>query len=469
MFRAFLIVCMGSTSLLFSQSSEFTLRQCVEYAWLNNPDIRQSMLNTDIAAIDRKQSVTNLLPNISLNGGQNYQFGRTIDRFSNQFTDQTIRSNNFSLSASLLLFNGLQNQNNIRMQKALEKASGMNLDAGKNQIALSVANAFLQIIQTNETIKNARTQLESTAQSIKRAEKLFEAGTTDQGNLLMLKAQFANEQLSLVNAENTKNAALLNLKTIMQFPPDKDLDIAAPPIPDELKTNPYSVSELYAIASENLPQIKAAVLQTEAATYQTRISKGNLFPTISLYASLSTVYSQNAKTISNYQFSGAQVIGYTQGGDSVFQPVFKYQLSTIDFGKQLRDNLGQGAGITLNWNLFNGFQTRNQIQKSQINKQISEINLQRARNTLLNEINAALNSYNAAKARYDATRNNTEAQKLSMDFLQKRFDAGVSTTFDFIQAKNAYLQALSGELQAKYELVFRGLILEFYKGNPINL
>lgn len=469
MYRALLIFFLGGASLLNAQDHDFTLRQCIEYAWLNNPDVRQAVLSNEMARIDKRQSYTNLLPNISLNGGQNYQFGRTIDRFSNQFTDQTIRSNNFSLNAGLLLFNGLQNQNNIRMQKALEQASNRNIDAGRNQIALSVANAFLLIIQADENIKNARFQTESTQQNIIRASKLYEAGRTDQGNLLMLKAQLANEELNLVNAENSKNAALLNLKTLMQYPADKSLDIVAPAIPEELLINTLGVQELYAIAVESMPQIKAAAYQAEAAGFQSRISKGSRYPSISLYASLSTVFSQNAKTITGYQLAGIQPIGYTQGGDTVFQPLLRYQTATIDFGKQLRDNLGQGAGITLNWNIFNGFQVRNQIQKAAINKQISDINLQRAKNNLMNEINSALNSYNAARARFNASKNSVEAQKLSYEFLQKRFEAGAGTSYDFIQAKNSYLQSQSQELQARYELLFRSLILEFYKGNPIQL
>lgn len=100
---------------------------------------------------------------------------------------------------------------------------------------------------------------------------------------------------------------------------------------------------------------------------------------------------------------------------------------------------------------------------------MTDMNLQKQKNTLMNDINTAVNSYNAAKAKHDASLNNVEAQKTSLDYIQKRFDAGVTTSFDFINAKNSYLQAQSNELQAKYELVFRALILEYYRGNSITL
>lgn len=437
---------------------------------MNNLDVRQSILSNESSGIDKKQSRANLLPSFSANAGQNYQFGRTIDRFTNQFSNQTIRSNNFSISGSMILFNGLQNQNNIRQQDALEKASDENIQNIRNQIALSISNAFLQIIQADENIKNARFQMESTTQRISRAQKMVDAGTADLSSLLSLKAQLANEQLNLVTAENSRNTALLNLKVLMQMPAEQDLDLVTPAISGDLVSNALNVGELYSVALHNMPQIKAAVLQSEAAGFQHKMSKGNFSPTVSLFGSISTVYSQSAKTISGFQPAGNQIIGYTQNGnENVLQPIFNYQLSTINFNKQLSDNLGQSAGVSLSWNLFSGFQVHNQVQKAKINQQISELNLLKAKSTLLNEINAALNAYNAAKARYDASVNNVEAQKLSLDYVQKRFDAGVSTSFDFIQSKNNFLQAQSNETQARYELVFRGLILEFYKGNPIIL
>jgi outer membrane protein len=195
-----------------------------------------------------------------------------------------------------------------------------------------------------------------------------------------------------------------------------------------------------------------------------------MFPTISLFGSLSTVYSQSAQIYSNPTIVGSQIIGYTQtNNEAVVQPTFSYQISTKAFSKQISDNLGQGAGISLSWNIFNAFQVQNQIQKSKINEALSDLNLLKVKNTLLNEINSAMNSYNAAKAKYDAAINNVEAQKMSFDYIQKRFDAGVTNSYDFIQSKNNLLQSQSNEIQSRYELVFRGLILEFYKGNPINL
>ena len=437
---------------------------------MNNLDVRQFVLNSESSSIDLKQSKSNILPSLSANAGQNYQFGRSIDRFTNQFSNQTIRSNNFSLNANLLLFGGFQTQNNIKLANATQKAAQENIYNIKNQIALNVANAFLQAIQSEENIKNLNFQVETTKQRVIKAQKMVDAGTADLSSLLSLKAQLANEQYNVVTAINAKNASMLNLKTLLQMGNDKDLNLSMPVVSMDIISNAFSVNELYQIALENMPQIKSAMLQNEAAKYQTRTTQGSMFPTIALFGSLSTVYSQSAQIYSNPTIVGSQIIGYTQtNNEAVVQPTFSYQISTKAFNKQISDNLGQGAGISLSWNIFNAFQVQNQIQKAKINEALSDLNLLKVKNNLLNEINSAMNSYNAAKAKHDAAMNNVEAQKMSFDYIQKRFDAGVTNSYDFIQSKNNLLQSQSNEIQARYELVFRGLILEFYKGNPINL
>ena len=463
---SFLIVCF----ILNGQVNTFSLKQCIEYAWMNNLDVRQFVLNSESSSIDLKQSKSNILPSLSANAGQNYQFGRSIDRFTNQFSNQTIRSNNFSLNANLLLFGGFQTQNNIKLANATQKAAQENIYNIKNQIALNVANAFLQAIQSEENIKNLNFQVETTKQRVIKAQKMVDAGTADLSSLLSLKAQLANEQYNVVTAINAKNASMLNLKTLLQMGNDKDLNLSMPVVSMDIISNAFSVNELYQIALENMPQIKSAMLQNEAAKYQTRTTQGSMFPTIALFGSLSTVYSQSAQIYSNPTIVGSQIIGYTQNGsEAVVQPTFSYQISTKAFNKQISDNLGQGAGISLSWNIFNAFQVQNQIQKAKINEALSDLNLLKVKNNLLNEINSAMNGYNAAKAKHDAAMNNVEAQKMSFDYIQKRFDAGVTNSYDFIQSKNNLLQSQSNEIQARYELVFRGLILEFYKGNPINL
>ncbi len=464
-----LIILFLTLQQLHAQSKAMTLQECIEYAWKNNLDLKQSMLNAESSKIDYQQSKMNQLPNLSFSTGQNYQFGRTIDRFTNTFVNQTTRSNNFGLSSGVMVFNGFQIRNNIKQNKENLESVNQNIEANKNAIALTISNLFLQLIQIKESINNSKLQMNSTLNQIDRAQKLVDAGTTDMSSLLSLKAQLANEELNLINNENSENALLLSLKTSMQFPVTDELQVLMPNIElESVKINETPI-QIYESAIKFLPQVKAAIAQNNASNYLEKISRGALLPSISLFANVNTVFSDQAKNYTGTSnLLGYRTIGVTQvSNEAVISPIFDVSSKVIPFNTQIKDNLGQSAGISLSWNLFNGFNTQNQIKKAKINQQISDLNLLKTKNTILTEINTAYNNYTAAQARYKASENNVNAQKTSYEYIQKRFDAGLTSSFDFISAKNNFLIAQSTFLQAKYELVFRSLVLNFYKGNKI--
>lgn len=457
-----------SLQQLHAQSKAMTLQECIEYAWKNNLDLKQSILTAETSKIDFQQSKLNQLPNLSFSTGQNYQFGRTIG-YDNTYENQTIRSNNFGLNSGVMVFNGFQIRNNIKQNKETLESVNQNIEVSKNTIALNISNLFLQLIQIKESINNSKLQMNSTQSQIERAQKLVDAGTTDMSSLLSLKAQLANEELNLINNENSQNAILLSLKTSMQYPVTDDLDVLMPNIGIEnVKINETPI-EIYDAAIKFLPQVKAAIAQNNASNYMEKISKGALLPSISLFANINTIFTDQAKDIkSQTKFLGYRTIGFTQStNEAVVTPIFEEPTKILSFNSQIKDNLGQSIGVSLSWNLFNGFNTQNQIKKAKINQQISDLNLLKTKNTILTEINTAYNNYTAAQARYKASENNVNAQKTSYDYIQKRFDAGLTSSFDFISAKNNYLIAQSTFLQAKYELVFRSLVLNFYKGNKI--
>ena len=468
------LVLFGVFSLMVSsiraQSSPFSLKDCIDYAWKNNLDVQQALLSQKSVEIDERQSYTSLLPSLSASAGQHYQFGRTIDRFTNTFINQTLRSNNIGINAGLTVFNGFQNYNNIKQQQTLRKASAENIENTKNQVAINVSSAYLLVIQSVEQVKNAEMQVQTTQQNIIRAQKMVDAGVADLTVLLTQKAQLANEELAVINANAQYNNAILSLKMLMQYPFNDPFELLMPANIQTLMAQTGTADDIYRAAVSKLPQVRAAVLQKEAADIQIRVSKSLWSPTVSLYGSVSTVFSENAKEITGVNINGTQVIGVTQNGnENVVQPIYSFQTRTIDFNKQLRDNIGQSAGISLSWNLFNGFQAQNQIAKSKINSQVSELNLKRVENALMNEINLAYNNYLAANQRYAATSKSVEAQQNNLNYIQKRYEAGATNVFELTQAKNNYSMATSNEIQAKYEVVFRALIIEFYKGNPIAL
>jgi len=457
-------------SLSAQTAEKWSLQKCVDYALEHNTSIQQNMLQGEILTNNLNQSKLSRIPTLSGSGNHNYNIGRTIDPFTNTFDNTTIQSNSFSLSSGVLLYGGSQVNNLIKQGKVASDANAKNTEVIRNQIALSVATTYLQIVQAEENLKVAAEQEKLTGSQLERALLLEKSGATNQSNTLILKAQSASDQVAIVNAENAIQIAYNTLINLMQLPLDQSIEIALMDISSLPEAPTESVADIYELALSNLPEIQQAELQIRQSALGEKIAGAGLQPTLSAYGNVNTVYSQSGKTIEGTGNFDIVPIGITQNtGDVVVRPVEINNINDNPFGSQLTDNLGQQVGVSLSVPIFNGYRNRTALENAKINTKISELGLENTKNQLRNDVTTAYTNLKAAKSRYEAALLSVEAQQLSFDFSQKRFDAGVMNSVDLLTAKNLWNQAQVQALNAKYEYVFRTLIIDFYKGNQLKL
>lgn len=454
-----------------AQTNEmWSLQKCIDYALEHNTTIQQGELQGDILENNLNQAKMSRLPTLNGSGNHNYNIGRTIDPFTNTFSTTTIQSNSFSLSGGILLYGGSQVNNRIKQGEVAHDANDKSTDAMRNQIALSVATTYLQIIQAEENLKIAEAQKELTQTQLERAKKLEESGAANQSNYLMLQAQAASDQVAIVNAQNAIQIGYNTLMNLMQYPLDTPLKIQPMDIATLPETPLENVSEIYTLALSNMPEVQQAELQIAQSMLGEKIAGASLQPTLSAYGNVNTVYSQSGKDYTVTNDFDLVTIGYTKiSQEAVLQPQPIILSQDKTFGNQLADNLGQQVGLSLSVPIFNGYRNRTAWQNAKLNTTISELNLETTKNQLRNDVTTAYTNLKAAKSRYEAAQYNEEAQRLNYNFSQKRFDAGVLNGVDLMTAKNAWNQAQLNLLNAKYEYVFRSLIIDFYKGKQLQL
>ena len=88
--------------------------------------------------------------------------------------NQQITNNNFNLNASMSIFEGFQLMNTLRQSKLNYMASRADLDKIRNDIALNVATAYLQVLCNEDLVGVAEGQLESSRQQRDRAKRQYE-------------------------------------------------------------------------------------------------------------------------------------------------------------------------------------------------------------------------------------------------------------------------------------------------------
>jgi outer membrane protein len=449
-----------------------TLEQCIDYALKNNIQIKQSELNTEIADLNLVQSEANLLPSLNGQASHSYNFGRTIDRFTNEFATQQVLSQNLGLSSDITLFNGLQTVNTIHQNRFNYLSSKFNVDKMRNDISLNVATAYLQILYNIESVENARNQINITKAQSERSKKLVDAGSIARGAYLDIQAQLATEELNLTNAENQLSIAYLSLAQLLNLPTAQGLRIVKPEI--NVESQPLlaiDAAQVYNTALENLPEMKSANYGVKSADKGLDIAWGGLSPRLIISGSYGTGYSGLSKRLNGVpQLLGFEQSGYvTSGGDLVLSPVFTTPTETVPFMDQYKNNVNKSIGLYLTVPIFNRFQVRTSIGRARIQKLNAELTVESTKLQIQKNVQQAYADANAGLKKFYASNKAVEATTESFKYTEQKFNVGIVNTNDYNDSKNKLIKAQSDLLQAKYEYIFKTKVLDFYQGKPLKL
>jgi outer membrane protein len=445
----FFLASLGS---IHPQEKVWSLEECIKYAIDNNIQIKQQVLQTQFQENSLEQSKFTLLPTLNGQASHNYSFNRTLDQTTYQYVDQNGQSNQFYIGGSLNLFNGLQNYNTIRKNKYQLLASELDLQSIKDNISLSIALAYLQILLNNELVTTTGNQLQITNQQIDRTKKMFDAGSVAKGSLLQIEAQAASEELQLINLKNQLDISYLNLTQMLELQSPEGFKVLIPEI--SIDTNiaiTGSVNDIFTQAQGLRPEIKSAELNLTVSELDLKIARGGRSPRLSMNHSMGTMYSNIRQ----------KIIGI----DPVSGPVY----GEYPFSEQFNDNMNYGVGFSLTLPILNGWQVNTNISNSRLNIENSRYTLENEKKQLYKNIQQSYADAVAALKKYSASMKALTSMEESFRYTEQKFNVGMVTPVDYNAAKTQLLNTQSDMAQAKYEFIFKTKVLDFYKGLPLNL
>lgn len=446
--------------------NEWTLQQCVDYALKHNIMLQQAEISNQITKNNTTQSKAALLPNLNGGAAHTYNFGRTIDRYTNTFANTQVLSQNYYLSSNLVLWSGLSQWNNMKANQYAYLAGTENVKQQKNDIALNVATAYINVIYCSEFLKIAQNQFDITKQQLDQTEKLANAGTLAKSAVYDVKAQLASEEVNVTTADNNFQIAMLTLKQFLNLDSTNNFKIANPDV--EVQSQNLlgsSVQNIYETALKNQPSIKSAEYNFLMAEKTLLAAKGRVSPTISLNGSIGTGYSGLAKDVVGFN-NVTDTLGYIGTTPFTYErqdPIFK----DTPFNDQFKNNVNKSIGITLSVPLFNGLQTVTSVKNAKLNALNAKLGQDLAEQNLYKVIAQSYANARAALNKYAASKTSVEASELSFNFAQQKFNVGAISAFDFNTAKSRLVTAQSNLLQAKFDYLFKLKVLDFYQGKPL--
>jgi len=467
----FSIVLLVFANFTANAQRVISLQQAVDSTLKNNLTIKQAQVTEALAAEDYKQSKYNQLPALNANPQGGYYFGKS--QIAGAFAYSTSALNiQGQANLSVTLFQGGQLRNQILQNKLLLDVDKTNTAKVKNDLLLNVVTDYLTILTDQDLVIAAKQQVDLAKITLDRAQKNFDQQNATRADLAQAQAQVSTAQLNLTNAQNQVDLAVLILKQYMEMDPNINITVEKPDITrlSDVKTA-YNANEVIKTAFAANPDIRLAELQQQTYAQAIKIARGNYYPVLSLYGGLGTSYSNQASTFIGQTPTGTfSPIGISRpGGDTVFTQNYRTITAPIPFKTQLTNNFNQYFGLNLQIPIFNRFTARTSVRKARLNYEYAQLTTQLAKNTLSKTIIQALLDLQSAEKSYQSALQTFESNKEALNVVKQRFDAGLVNTLDYNTSLTNYNKSQNDMIEAKYQMIFRSKVIDYYLGNPITL
>lgn len=425
-------VLLSAAICLTASAREWSLQECIDYAIENNLTVKRQELgcrNAEQQVISAKDAV---LPQVSGSASQSWNFGRGLTA-ANTYADRNTSQFGASLGLQLPLFNGLQTVRNVSYAKASLTAVVEELEAAKDDVVLRVMAQYLQVLYCSELEGVATSQAELTAEEMQRRQALLDAGKIPEADMLDAKSQAAEAKMQLVQARNDRMLALVDLAQLLRLESVDDFDISAldTDMLPEIR-NPQSV---YESALGINHTIRAGHLQVQAADRQISLAKTGWIPRLSFNAGLGSNY---------YRLSG---------------------VANESFGQQMKHNFSQYVGFSLSVPVFDAFSTRNQVRSAKLQRLNADLELETQKDNLFKAVQECYYQAVGAREKLTSAEESCTASAAALAAVQEKYSLGRATATDFDTAKNRFVQSMSERARARYELILRARILDFYATN----
>ena len=410
-------------------SKTWTLQECLDYAYQNNIQVRQSRNNQLSGIEDTKQAKAALFPSLVASTTQSY-----TNYPSSEVTDNNSYTGTYGITAGMTIFEGGKLRTEVKRQKVQNQMDALSVEESVNDIRIAIVQAYMQCLYAADAVRINRSTAEASKAQRDRAEEMLRTGSISRVDFAQLQSQYSSDEYQIVVAGSTLDNYKLQLKQLLELDIMEEMNPAVPGVKEEnvLKALPPK-NEVYETALKVMPQIRRGELGIEAAKLEEKSARAGFFPSISLSASVGTGHMSN---------------------------------NDFESGSQIWNRFNENVGLTLNIPIFSNRKNRTAVNKAKIALNDSYLEWTSLQKELLRNVESAYLDAVSAQAQYLSAREKEKYARESYELTSEQFRVGVKNTVELITAQNEYSAAQQQVLQAKYLTLLSIELLNIYQGLP---
>ncbi|PSB54711.1 TolC family protein [Chamaesiphon polymorphus] len=388
-----------------TNTKSLTLKEAIDIAFRNNRDVQAARL-----AIDRDTAGIR-----SAQAAQALQIGLT-STLQNQgspviFGTQTTTSSNSNiqgqLQATYSILDAGRNSSSVRAAEEQVKFSKLDLLRIEQKLRGDVTTAYYDLQAADSSVIINQASITDAKRSLSDAQLQEKAGTGTKFDILRAQVQLATANQNLVNAQGQQQTARKNIAQILSV--DNNTEFTAADAVSELGDWRYSLEDSIVLAYKKRPEIQQQLVNRSISEQQQIIAAAADSPQVSLFA--------------NYNL-GKTLTDSTSAQDS-------YSL-----------------GAQLSWSFWDGGAARANSDRQKVNQEINENQLTTQRNQIRFEIERAYYSLGTNKKNITTATQSLQQAEESLKLARLRFQAGIGTQTDVIQAQTELATARGNRISA---------------------
>ncbi len=397
-----------------------TLEQAIELARQNNQTLKEARLNLYQAQAQLEEALGANFPIFSLQTDLQRSTSASSEiRAQNAGAnfpspDGVTTDLNVTLQLNYDLYTGGERSAQIRRARAQVRSQRLALEQAAEQLRFDVTDTYYSVQEAEAQVRIARAAVNDAEQSLRDAKLLEQAGLGTRFDVLQAEVDLANEEQNLVRAKSQQRISRRQLVEVLGLGQQAEVSAAKPPeVAGEWN---LSLEESIVAAYQNRPELEQQLKQKKIAQENQVIALSGIKPQVSLFT--------------NYNVRS--VIDDGSGG-----------------GTGTGDGLAMGAQVQ--WNFFDGGQSQARARQAEENEAIAENRFDQLRNQIRREVEQAFFRLNANKENIGTAELAVEQAEENLRLARLRFQAGVGTQIDVINAQSELTRARQNLLTAIIE------------------
>lgn len=422
---------------------QLTIKEAIDIALKNNFQIKQAQNNLARAKYQEKAAFYDFFPDLNASLSYNQTRGTQFNQFNLTFDDQFVENASGSIRTSVNIFDGFRNINTLRASQNSVISQEEQLERAKEDLIFNVATQYLTILLDKQLLKIAKENLGAQLKQLEQVRAQVEVGSRPVADQYNQESVVAQNELAVIQRENTLNNDKLRLVRFLQVDPMQEYEFVTPEIVDNVDFKSYSVSDLVNKALNTRRDLKAQQASINAAYYSYKASIAGHYPSLNFSAGYAT----------NYAYIEI-------GGVAVPRPSFSDQ-----FWDQ---NVNNFIGLSLQIPIFNRFAIQNQIEGAKVQYKNAQLQLDNLKLGVIQEVRQAYADYISFRAQLESADKALISARKALETQQERYNIGASTLIELTQANAQFVEASSNRAQALFRVIFQQQLIEYYVGkiNP---